>query len=97
LHNIVASSILSGVLTNVEIGTIDSFQGREAQVGVLSLVMTQSNVGFIDDGRINVALTRAKELFVVGSREYWRKSGAKGLQDAAEVAENFTGEGDEDE
>lgn len=50
--------------------TIDSFQGQEADVIILSLVRSNSNqqIGFLKDyRRINVALTRArKKLYVIG-------------------------------
>lgn len=50
--------------------TIDSFQGQEADVIILSLVRSNSNqqIGFLRDyRRINVALTRArKKLYIIG-------------------------------
>jgi len=52
------------------ISTIDSFQGQEKKVIIISLVRsnTESKIGFLSDyRRMNVALTRAKEqLFVIG-------------------------------
>jgi ATP-dependent RNA/DNA helicase IGHMBP2 len=52
------------------VSTIDSFQGQEKEVVILSLVRsnTESKIGFLSDyRRMNVALTRAKEkLFVIG-------------------------------
>lgn len=55
---------------NLEINTVDGFQGREKEVVILSLVRSNSykNIGFLRDlRRINVALTRAKrKLIIVG-------------------------------
>ena len=52
------------------ISTIDSFQGQEKEVVIISLVRSndESKIGFLSDyRRMNVALTRAKEqLFVIG-------------------------------
>ncbi len=52
------------------ISTIDSFQGQEMQVVIVSLVRSNDEgvIGFLKDyRRMNVALTRAKEsLFVIG-------------------------------
>ena len=54
----------------IRISTIDSFQGQEKEVVILSLVRsnTEATIGFLKDyRRMNVALTRAKEhLFVIG-------------------------------
>jgi ATP-dependent RNA/DNA helicase IGHMBP2 len=54
----------------VVISTIDSFQGQEKEIVILSLVRSndESKIGFLADyRRMNVALTRAKEqLFVIG-------------------------------
>ena len=52
------------------ISTIDSFQGQEKEIILLSLVRSNVDaiIGFLKDyRRMNVALTRAKEqLFVIG-------------------------------
>jgi ATP-dependent RNA/DNA helicase IGHMBP2 len=54
----------------LRISTIDSFQGQEKEIIILSLVRSNddSDIGFLKDyRRMNVALTRAKEqLFVIG-------------------------------
>ena len=56
--------------TDTLISTIDSFQGQENEIIILSLVRSNSDavIGFLKDyRRMNVALTRAKEqLFVIG-------------------------------
>ena len=58
---------------NLEINTIDSFQGSEREVIFLSLVRSNENgeIGFLNDyRRMNVALTRAKEnLLIVGDSQ----------------------------
>jgi len=46
--------------------TVDAFQGSEADVVILSFVRTQKSVGFLSDSRrLNVSLTRAKDLLVL--------------------------------
>ena len=54
----------------VEVGTVDSFQGRQKQVVVISLVRSNldGKVGFLSDPRrLNVAVTRAqKQLVLIG-------------------------------
>lgn len=52
----------------VEIGSVDSFQGREKEVVILSLVRSNDTgeVGFLDDTRrMNVGMTRARRLLIV--------------------------------
>ena len=54
----------------LRISTIDSFQGQEKEIIILSLVRSNDDgdIGFLKDyRRMNVAITRAKEqLFVIG-------------------------------
>ena len=63
-------AITQGLSPLVEIDTVDSFQGREKEVILISLTRSNDNgnLGFLLDlRRINVALTRAKRhLFVIG-------------------------------
>ena len=62
-----AKEILS---KQIRISTIDSFQGQEKEIIILSLVRSNDDgdIGFLKDyRRMNVAITRAKEqLFVIG-------------------------------
>lgn len=55
-------------LKKVLISTVDSFQGGERDIIILSLVRENSSSFLQDSKRINVALTRAKHhLIIVGS------------------------------
>lgn len=52
----------------IRINTIDSFQGQESEVVIISLVRSNSDaeIGFLKDyRRMNVAITRAKECLIV--------------------------------
>ncbi|MEH0862296.1 DEAD/DEAH box helicase [Halobacteriovorax sp. DPLXC-1] len=61
---------------NVEVGTVDSFQGKEKDIIILSTVRTNGNPGHMKDiRRVNVALSRAKEgLVIVGDKNTLIKS-----------------------
>ena len=63
---------LKGKLTNqIEVGTVDKFQGREAEVVIVS--MTSSDIYeaprgiefLMEKNRLNVAITRAKTLAII--------------------------------
>ena len=64
----------------VRIDTVDSFQGQQARVLILSLVRNNDKglQGFlVDQSRINVALSRAQDrLVVIGSLRMWNGANA---------------------
>lgn len=59
--------IFKGSYPHVEVGTIDSFQGREKKIIIISTVRSKNvTAGFLaDERRLNVALTRAQCLLIV--------------------------------
>jgi len=61
-------------LKQIQVHTLDSFQGKEADVIILSTVRTGNNMGFWNDyRRLNVGLTRAKHILrVVGNVKAWK-------------------------
>jgi superfamily I DNA and/or RNA helicase len=61
----------------VDVGTVDGFQGKESDVVVFSLTRTVGSRRFLADSRrLNVALSRAREkLFIVGCLEYAHSDG----------------------
>lgn len=71
--------------SNIPIHTIDSFQGREADIVVLSMVRTDECGFWSDTRRLCVALTRAKHVMcVVGNCESWKDPLKILYQDACE-------------
>jgi AAA domain len=64
----------------LEIATVDSFQGQEGDIVILSTVRT-NKMGFIDDKhRINVALTRAKRILrVIGDADFFQKQHGRSI------------------
>ncbi|ACF00798.1 ATPase [Rhodopseudomonas sp. AAP120] len=63
----------------VKVGTVDSYQGKENRIVILSLVRSnpERNMGFVRAAnRINVALSRAMErLIIVGSTGMFERNG----------------------
>jgi hypothetical protein len=59
-------------LSSLDVGTVDSCQGQEAEIVIVSTVRTKS-AGFVDSpARLNVALTRAKMVLrVVGDATFF--------------------------
>lgn len=68
-------------------GTVDRFQGREADVVLLSMRNT-ARIGFLDSvNRLNVAITRARQqLVVLGAHRYFLKCRVDELEDLAAKA-----------
>ena len=62
-------------LKDVQVSTVDAFQGAEKDIIVLGCVRSRS-LGFIEDcRRLNVAITRARRhLIVVGKESLLRKN-----------------------
>lgn len=59
---------LPSILDSVDVASVDSFEGREADVVILSLVRSNeaARIGFLADAkRVNVALSRPQPLLVV--------------------------------
>ncbi len=85
----------------VEVNTVDSFQGREANVIIFSCVRAAGSrgIGFLSDvRRMNVALTRAKHfLFVIARCQsiivnpYWDQLVAQAREDRAVIPVPVTG------
>jgi superfamily I DNA and/or RNA helicase len=62
------ASIGGASSSKVSVHTVDSFQGSEASVVILSLVRSNSSntIGFLSDSRrLNVAITRAKDMLII--------------------------------
>ena len=84
---------------NVEIQlyTVDKFQGREADVVFISMCRS-GGVGFMDNtNRMNVALTRAKyQRVIVGDRELFRRKQhiSDELRELAESSRSFDAKGE---
>lgn len=75
---------------NIQINTIDAFQGDEAEIVVYCTTRSQKKTKYFSDfKRINVALSRAKnELIIVGSINYF-KSYSKKNSPLPEIADYF--------
>jgi len=60
----------------VKIDTVDSYQGKENRIIIVSVGRSDNikSVGFLDkSNRINVAMSRAMDrLFIVGNKEMWK-------------------------
>ena len=78
----------------IEIATVDSFQGRECDVVVYSTVRSnpEKRIGFLKDRRrINVALSRAREALVIVGDNFMMESAMIGdsLNPFAAVLDHF--------
>jgi hypothetical protein len=74
-------------------GTVDRFQGREADLVMLSMRNTQ-RVGFLDSpNRLNVAVTRARQQLVIfGRHDYFKDCGVYELEALATQTQLFGGD-----
>jgi superfamily I DNA and/or RNA helicase len=87
--------VLKNLDSNLNIHTVDSFQGREAEAVILTTVRT-TNLGFWNDyRRLNVAMTRAKHaLRIIGNVNAWQNHPGplKDLWDFFPINENIENE-----
>ena len=64
---------LKKLIKDIEIQTVDGFQGREKEIIIISLVRSnkEKDIGFLEDlRRLNVAITRPKrKLIIVGDKK----------------------------
>ncbi|KAG7662351.1 uncharacterized protein J8A68_004122 [[Candida] subhashii] len=78
--------------TEIEISTVDGFQGREKEVIILTLVRSNEDgeIGFLSEQRrLNVAITRPKrQLCVIGDLELMSRSGSKFLTNWCKYVED---------
>lgn len=67
LEDALPSSVTDCPFMSIQLGTVDAFQGREKDAIILSFVATDPDLNyfFFDRRRLNVALSRAKELLVL--------------------------------
>ena len=68
----------------MEIATVDSFQGRECDVVLYSTVRSnlERRIGFLRDyRRINVALSRARDLLVIVGDDFMMRAAAVGTEE----------------
>jgi len=74
-------------------GTVDRFQGREADLVLLSM-RNAGRVGFLDSpNRLNVALTRARQqLVVIGNGRYFGRCRVQELRDLVEKSAREPGQ-----
>ncbi|OLL23201.1 DNA polymerase alpha-associated DNA helicase A [Neolecta irregularis DAH-3] len=88
------SILLGDLFINLEIGSVDGFQGREKEAVIVSLVRSNDKreIGFLaEKRRLNVAMTRPKRhLCIVGdsetvSRDSFLKQWIQFLEDEADV------------
>ncbi|HFI0081488.1 TPA: DEAD/DEAH box helicase [Streptococcus suis] len=69
-------TILKNVDLNINVDTVDGFQGKESDVVIFSLTRNHGTFRFLsDERRLNVALSRAKnKIFIVGDVRYSSKN-----------------------
>lgn len=82
---------VQGLPIEVVCGTVDRFQGREADLVLLSMRNTRRS-GFLDSpNRLNVALTRARQqLVILGNYRYFSDCGVSELAKLARQTQSMT-------
>ncbi len=68
----------------IEIATVDAFQGRECDIVIYSTVRSNRNrrIGFLKDHRrVNVALSRARDSLVIVGDEVMMRNASLGMED----------------
>lgn len=77
---------------NIEVDTVDAFQGRQADVVFFSFVRTTGPATFYaDDRRLNVAISRAKDcVYLVGYLKYIKSKHIPALQALSELNVLYT-------
>ena len=59
---------------NIKIDTVDSYQGKENQIIIMSTVRSEAPGFLRSEKRINVAISRARDALVIfGSKRLWKK------------------------
>nr|WP_315492825.1 AAA domain-containing protein [uncultured Pseudomonas sp.] len=83
----------SGLRHCFSVGTVDSYQGKENRIIILSVVRndTSENIGFLSDPeRINVAMSRSKDrLVIVSSSSMWRTRAATPMKSVLDEVERL--------
>lgn len=83
----------AGLREHFTVGTVDSYQGKENRIIVLSVVRndTGEHIGFLSDPeRINVAMSRAKDrLVIVSSSAMWRSRSTTPMKRVLDEVENL--------
>lgn len=82
--------VVSSAPVEIVCGTVDRFQGREADLVMLSMRNT-GRVGFLDSpNRLNVAVTRARQQLVVfGNASYFRQCRVSELEELVRRTPSF--------
>ncbi|KAB0528431.1 AAA domain-containing protein [Pseudomonas brassicacearum] len=99
-HKIQLANLNEEILSSLKVDTVDSYQGKENRIVILSLVRNNADGTRNNDGatirpgfmsrpnRINVAVSRAMDwLIIVGAKSRWMPGGPM-----AELVDHFSGE-----
>ena len=75
---------------DVDVVSVDSMQGREADVVILSCVRTSQPLGFLNNRRrINVALSRARETLILVGDAHTLTTGSREWRDVVGAMQRF--------